>query len=199
MQSTSPTSAQELQSCYVKIGAYMLAEDPVAYANVYEPVYNWYLRNITGNTATNTVRSPRSAAPTTRPARQAAQPQPANAPSGRQRTRSTTPGSPGPKDAQVLAKIVGSPGGIAIEPLRRYFEHPARKMSTNILGTSLGRLMKSGLITGTPKVGPFTATEAGIEAAKKVTSINTRRRASSKATTGATAAETAQPQAAAVG
>jgi hypothetical protein len=198
MQSmTTPTSAQELQSCYVKIGAYMLAEDPVAYANVYEPVYSWYLRNIAGNTATNTVRSPRSAAPTTRPARQAAQPQPANAPSGRQRTRSTTPGTPGPKDSQVLAKIVASP--VAIEPLRRYFEHPARKMSTNILGTSLGRLMKAGLITGTPKVGPFTATEAGIEAAKKVTSINTRRRTASKATTGATAAETAQPQAAATG
>ena len=192
MQSmTTPISATELNSCFVNIGAWAASVGPAALAE-YNPLYNRYLSTI-GGTMTGSVSTP--AVRPQRPARQAAQPQTTPA---RQRNRAT-PGTPGPKDAQVLAKIVGTPGGIAIEPLRRYFEAPTRQMSTNILGTSLGRLMKAGHITGTPKVGPFTATPTGVEAAKKVTSINTRRRASSKATTGATAAETAQPQAAAVG
>jgi hypothetical protein len=195
MQSmTTPTSAQELQSCYVKIGAYMLAEDPVAYANVYQPVYDWYLHNIAGTAPTVAARAQRPA-PTSRPARQAQPQRAANETTGRQRNRAT-PGTPGPKDAQVLAKIVATPA-IAIEPLRRYFEAPTRQMTSNILGTAISRLLKAGYITGMPKVGPFTATAMGVEAAKKVTSINTRRRASSKAATGATAAETTEQAAAA--
>jgi hypothetical protein len=182
-----------LQNCFVQIGKWAYANAGRA-REVYSELYGIYLTENTTTTPGTTVgRSRRSAAPATRPARQAAQPQTAPA---RQRTRAT-PGAPGEKDGQVLAKIIASPG-ITIEPLRRYFEVPTRQMSTNILGTSLGRLMKAGRITGTPKVGPFTATATGVEAAKKVTSINTRRRASSKATTGATATET-QPQAAAAG
>jgi hypothetical protein len=64
--------------------------------------------------------------------------------------------------------------GITADALRKTF---ARSMEPNILGTSLGRLLKGNYISGTAKVGPFTATATGIAAnQKQPTSINTRRR-----------------------
>jgi len=95
------------------------------------------------------------------------------------RTR-TADGTPGPKVARVLAKIVATPS-INIEGLRKTF---ARSMEPNVIGTALGRLFKAGYISGTPKVGPFNATAAGIEANnKQPTSINTRRRTTAVKTT----------------
>jgi hypothetical protein len=189
MQSTPEAATQ---TYFVGVAAWALEMGPEAVAE-FSPLLNRYWSTIGAKAGTRTaarrpgppVAQPQSASP-------AAQPQPAPA---QQRIRAT-PGTPGQKDGQVLAKIVATPG-ITIEPLRRYFDVASRKLGPNILGTSLSRLMKAGRIAGTPKSGPFTATEAGVEAARKVTSINTRRRASSKATTGATTAEATQPQAAA--
>jgi hypothetical protein len=187
MQSSTPMSITDtgLQTCFVQIGKWAYAKTGRA-QEVYSELYGLYLREDMTTTA------PQRPARTPRPAREAAP-----APQGTSSRVRTTPGTPGPKDAQVLAKIVASPE-IAIDSLRRYFEAPTRQMTSNILGTAISRLLKGGYISGAPKVGPFTATATGVEAAKKVTSINTRRRAS-KATTGAAPAETTQPQAAAAG
>jgi hypothetical protein len=179
-----------LQNCFVQIGKWAYANAGRA-REVYSELYGIYLTEGTTDSVVVPGLQSQRPAPTPRPARRVAQTQPAP----RQRNRAT-PGSPGNTDGQVLAKIVASPG-ITIEPLRRYFEAPSREIGSNILGTCLGRLMRAGRINGTPKVGPFTATAMGVEAAKKVTSINTRRRASSKAATGATAAETTEQAAAA--
>ena len=96
----------------------------------------------------------------------------------RQPCTRTADGTPGPKVARVLAKIVSIPN-INIEGLRKSL----RSMEPNVVGTALGRLLRAGHISGTPKVGPFTATAAGIEANnKQPTSINARRRTAGKTT-----------------
>ena len=96
----------------------------------------------------------------------------------------------GPSDARVLAAIVRSGSPIGVELLRRRVPG----MLANIVGTAIRHLTDRQYITGEPKIGPFTATTAGINAnTKQPTSIGAaraRRAASPSATE-------AQPQAAA--
>jgi hypothetical protein len=100
-------------------------------------------------------------------------------------------GALGDKMARVLGKIVSTPDGITYEALAKAIT--PRYMKPNEVGTGIWRLTEKGYITGTPKVGPFTATETGIEAVKtQPTSINAPR---NRRAVHSTTTEGAQPQA----
>jgi hypothetical protein len=172
MQTTSPISSHELQNCMVTCGRWAYAQGVGSNAmETYQRFYETYLaaESITVTTAQPAPRTGQQPArPRTRTGAGVQTPTRTRPP----RTR-TAAGTPGPKDARVLAKIVSTPG-ITAEALRKTF---ARSMEPNILGTSLGRLLKGNYISGTAKVGPFNATATGIAAnQKQPTSINTRRR-----------------------
>jgi hypothetical protein len=167
----------------------MLAKDPTAYANLYQPVYNWFLQNMFGTTVT----PPRQTTPTPR-ARRAAQPAaPAVQPRTRTRTAAgtqtrsrTAPGTLGTQDARILAAINATPG-IAVEAVRRKF----KAVLPNLVGTSIARLLKAGYISGVPSIGPWAITTPGIEVLnKQPASINQERRRRTAAKTPA-AGETA--------
>src|SRR5262249_26281917 len=177
MQSQTPISSNEVQNCMVTCGRWAYAQGVGSEAQVaYQRFYETYLaaesgmgttaqsagrtaqqrpapqRNRTGARARAGTAATRSRAARQTPTPSAAQP----------RTRSpgvrTPAGTPGPSVAKVLNKICASPG-INIERLRKSL----RTMEPNVVGTALGRLFKAGHISGTPKVGPFNPTAAGIE------------------------------------
>ena len=78
----------------------------------------------------------------------------------------------GPSDARVLAAIVRSGSPIGVELLRRRVPG----MLANIVGTAIRHLTDRQYITGEPKIGPFTATAAGMAAnTKQPTSIGAAR------------------------
>src|SRR5262245_31981670 len=159
MQSQTPISSNEVQNCMVTCGRWAYAQGVGSEAQVaYQRFYETYLAAESGmvTTAQPAARQRQSQArPRTRTAaRSRTQAQTRTRPP---RTR-TAAGAPGPSVAKVLNKICASPG-INIEGLRKN----VRGMEPNIIGTALGRLFKAGHISGTPKVGPFTATAAGIE------------------------------------
>jgi hypothetical protein len=189
MQSQTPISSNEVQNCMVTCGRWAYAQGVGSEAQVaYQRFYETYLAAESGmvTTAQPAARQRQSRArPRTQTAagtRTRAAGQTRTRAAGQTRTRPprvrTASGTPGPSVARVLAKIVSTPE-INIEGLRRSL----RSMEPNIVGTALGRLFKAGHITGTPKVGPFTATAAGIEANnRQPTSINTRRRTTGRTT-----------------
>ena len=113
---------------------------------------------------------------------------PTTTPTPTARIRSTSPSS-GTKIDRVFAQIMKTPGitreAIATAVVPRY-------MRANEVGTCLFRLRERNYVSWTTdeKLGPFTATPAGIEANRElVTSINTGRRQR----TGRTAAAAAEP------
>jgi len=192
MQSTTPTSSNDLDICVMRLArdAYVKGGELLASFQAY---HGQYLAQQSGAVTAQQPtrrsagqqkqagarnRSSRSAGQTRAPSAGQARTRSANQPRTRSPRVRTAAGTPGPQVAKVLAKIVSSPE-INIEGLRRSL----RTMGPNIVGTALGRLFKAGHISGTPKVGPFTATAAGIEANnKQPTSINARRRTTGKTT-----------------
>jgi len=176
MQSQTPVSPAEYDRAMILAGKWCYNHGNAEAQDLYSKLYGNYLTNGGMATAQPPARpaQPRSAGSRTQ-AQAGTRSQAGTRPP---RTR-TADGTPGSKVARVLAKIVATPS-INIEGLRKTF---ARSMEPNVIGTALGRLFKAGHISGTPKVGPFTATAAGIEANnKQPTSINTRRRTTGKTT-----------------
>ena len=189
MQSTTQIPSNQLQNCMVEVGRWAYAQGVGSPAReTYQAFYETYLATgmpgmgtaapSAGRTAqrqrnrTGARVRTRTAATRTRTAGQTS----AAPPSTRSPRVRTPAGTPGPSVAKVLNRICASPG-INIEGLRKN----VRGMEPNIIGTALTRLFKAGHISGTPKVGPFNPTTAGIEANnKQPTSINTRRRTTGK-------------------
>ena len=166
MQSQTSVSPAEYDRAMILAGKWCYNYGNAEAQGLYSQLYGIYLTN--GGMATEQPPAERTQQ---RPAGSRTQTQ-AGAGTRPQRIR-TAPGTPGPKDARVLARIVSN-SGVTTEELRKHF---ARSMGPHILGTSLSRLQKGDYISGTPKTGPWTATATGIAAnQRQPTSINTRRR-----------------------
>jgi len=190
------TGTESYGPCMVSVGRWanndpnLLANAQLAAEakNLYNQFYNIYLQTM-GDASTTSVRAVRTTQPTTgtqatRRRRRTAAQRPRQrtgttrqqqaasrrATPARQRVR-TPAGTPGPSDARVLAAIVRNPN-ISIDLLRRRVPG----MRENIVGTCVARLLAKRYISGTAKIGPFTATNAGINAnSKQPTSIGQAR------------------------
>ena len=217
------TGTESYGVCMVSIGRWayndpnLLANAQLAQQaqNLYSEIYGIYLQTSGEATAVSVgavraVQTPTTTQPRRRPrSTQQTQAQRQRPPRSRQRTgaaatrqqrrqaatptpqRVRTPaGSLGASDGRVLAAIIRSGSPIGVDMLRRRVPG----MRENIVGTALRHLLDKAYITGEPKIGPFTATTAGINAnTKQPTSIGAaraRRAASPSATE-------VQPQAAA--
>src|SRR5262245_40867117 len=145
MQSTTQISSNQLQNCMVECGRWPYAQGVGSPAReAYQRFYETYLATESGmgTTAQSAGRTAQQ-----RPARQRSRSagQTRTRTAGEMRTRSagqtrtrsprtrTAAGTPGPKVAGVLAKIVANPE-INIDGLRKTF---ARSMEPNIIGTAL--------------------------------------------------------------
>src|SRR5262249_5617198 len=163
MQSQTPISSNEVQNCMVTCGRWAYAQGVGSEAQVaYQRFYETYLAAESGM-VTTAQPAPRQRQFQARPrTRTAAGSRPQAQTRTRQPRTRRADGTPGPGVARVLGKIGASPG-INMEGLRKN----VRGMQPNIIGTALTRLFKAGHISGTPKVGPFNPTAAGIEANNK--------------------------------
>ena len=202
MQSTTGTNYND---CMVQVGKWAYSNEGNQQAQTaYQTLYGIYLASQPGVAAASP--SVRSSARTRsqRPSRArqrtgSATPTTTTTTATRTRVRTRTPpGQLGAVDAKVLTQIVANPN-IAIEALRK--RPSLRTMEPNILGTCIARLLKTGNMSGTPKVGPFTATQKGIDALnKQPTSIGAARQArSARGTKAANVAPTTEENVAAAG
>ena len=199
MQSTT-TGTEDYGPCMTTVGKWaytypnLLANAQLAAEaqNLYSEINRIYLQtSVSSVAAVRTVQMPTTPAARPRATQQTQQGQRQRPGRPRQRTgaaasrqrrrqaatptgqRVRTPaGSMGPSDARVLAAIVRSGSPIGVELLRRRVPG----MLANIVGTAIRHLTDRQYITGEPKIGPFTATAAGMAAnTKQPTSIGAAR------------------------
>jgi hypothetical protein len=183
----TPMSMQELQNCFVNCGRWAYAQGGTALTK-YQEFYNEFLAAESGiNTATpvqpQRQRQSRAANQPT-----ANQPTADKQPTGRQRT---PPGILGESSARVLARIIADPRNTTAEALQNHFVRTKGLDGAQRVGVALGNLWRKGLITGTERKGPFTATQAGIEMNSKEPRPITSRQRSRKTTTPTAAGEQA--------
>jgi hypothetical protein len=176
MQSTTMAGATNYNECMVEVGKWAYSQGGPQAQTAYQTLYGLYLgsQHVVSSTAgarsSSTTQEPRAQRPRTQRPRQR------TGAAARTGARVRTPaGQVGIVDSKVLAQIVANPN-IATEALRK--RPTLRNMTANILGTCISRLLKGGYISGTAKVGPFSATPAGINATQKQpTSIGQARQA----------------------
>ena len=203
MQSTTTgvtTGTESYTPCMVSVGEWCLTEpnlteqQKTSVQTAYNTIYNTYLQaRYAAATAVRAVRGYTPSATGTQTTQQQRQGQRTTTQrrTGAAATRSaasaivprvrTPPGQLGQVDSRVLNQIVSNPN-ISTEQLRK--RASLRNMQANILGTCLGRLLKTSMISGTAKIGPFSATPQGITAVRKEpTSIGAARARRTAATT----------------
>jgi len=200
MQSTTTgvtTGTESYGPCMVSVGEWCVTEpnlteqQKTSVQTAYNTIYNTYLQaRYAAATAVRAVRTgqqPATYTQTTQRRTGAAATRRAESATTRRAASATTPrvrtpqGQLGQVDSRVLNQIVSNPN-ISTEQLRK--RASLRNMQANILGTCLGRLLKTSMITGTPKIGPFSATPQGITAVRKEpTSIGAARARRTAATT----------------
>ena len=192
MQSTTTgvtTGTESYGPCMVSVGEWCVTEpnlteqQKTSVQTAYNTIYNTYLQaRYAAATAVRAVRTGQQPATYTQTTQRRT-----GAAATRRAESATTPrvrtpqGQLGQVDSRVLNQIVSNPN-ISTEQLRK--RASLRNMQANILGTCLGRLLKTSMITGTPKIGPFSATPQGITAVRKEpTSIGAARARRTAATT----------------
>jgi hypothetical protein len=104
-------------------------------------------------------------------------------------SRRSAPGGLNENYSKVLAKIVTNQGIDTAKLIANFRSNKDLKLP-RYMGNTLSRLSSMGLITGTPKTGPWHPTPAGVEAnAKQPAVLSERRRRTSRTTTQGTTAE----------